>query len=98
MAWLANYNSSSFSSDAGFVIGTNTISIVVTNSNEISGSTTQTISDPSGLLVYEVGGEGMLVNGSPVPEVGAWLPVAGALGLVGILTWQRRRRPAPVSA
>jgi hypothetical protein len=98
MAWLANYNSSSFSSNSAFKIGTNTISIVVTNSNEVPGSTSATTLNPSGLLVYEIGGEGMLVNGSPVPEVGAWLPVAGALGLFGFLVWRRKEWFPAVSA
>jgi hypothetical protein len=95
-AWLQNYTNSNSSSDAGFVIGTNTISIIVTNSNNISGTSSATALNPSGLLVYEVSGEG-LINGAPVPEVGAWLPVAGALGLFGVLAWRRKLSPRAVA-
>jgi hypothetical protein len=98
MAWLANYTSGTLSNNAGFVIGTNTISIVVTNSNAITDTASTDPVNPSGLLVYEIGGEGLLVNGAPVPEVGAWLPVAGALGLFAFLVWRRKEWLPAVSA
>ncbi len=97
-AWLANYTSGTLSNNSSFRIGTNTISIVVTNSNSITGTSSATDTNPSGLLLYEIGGAGMLVNGQPVPEVGAWLPVAGALGLFGVLGWRRKRWSSTVAA
>jgi len=96
-AFLQNYSASSTQLlDAGFVIGTNTISVVVTNSNNITGTSSSTQLNPSGLLVYEVGGVA-LINGVPVPEVGAWLPVAGALGLFGVMGWRRKQLARPAS-
>jgi hypothetical protein len=74
-----------------FVVGTNYMVIVVdnTDSGNNSGGNNAT-----GLLVYQVGD--MLVGNNPIqgviPEVGAWLPVAAAMGL--FLWSRRRRRPA----
>ena len=90
--------SSTQSANASFLIGTNTLVIVVTNSNSITGSSSSTALNPSGLLVYEVGGAAE-IDGHPVPEVGAWLPVLGALGLVGVVAWRRQRhRPVPLTS
>ncbi len=90
--FLQNYTNSNSSANATFKIGTNTISIVVTNSNGITGNSSAITLNASGLLVYQMGGNGMLINGIPIPEVGAWLPVAGALGLFGVLAWRRKNR------
>jgi hypothetical protein len=101
--YLQNYNgvtsgTSSQSANAGFVIGTNTLVFVVTNSNEITGSTSQTTLNPSGLMVSEFGTE-LDNSGQPVPEVGAWLPIFGALGLVGVTAWRRQRAlPSPLNS
>jgi hypothetical protein len=90
VTYLQNYSASSTELlDAGFVIGTNTISIIVTNSNGITGTSGSTVENASGLFVYQVGAVG-LINGNPVPEAGAWLPIAGALGLFGVLAWRRK--------
>jgi hypothetical protein len=72
-----------------FKIGTNYITIVVDNTNSITTTSNATALNPSGLLVYQVG-SATLINGQPIPEVGAWLPAFGALGL---FCW-RRFRPA----
>ena len=70
-----------------FKIGTNYLPIVVYNTN---GTNNKNEQNPSGLLVYQVGSSATLIDGrpSPVPEVGVWLPIAGALGM---LFWQRNR-------
>jgi hypothetical protein len=76
-----------------FYIGTNYVTIVVDNTNSISGSSTATALNASGLMVYELS-NAVTINGAPitgfVPEVGAWLPVAAALGLFGLCSWRRR--------
>lgn len=66
------------SSNAVFVSGTNTITFRVNNSG----------GGASGLLITSLSGS------VGVPEVGAWLPVVGALGLYGVMFWRRRRAPA----
>jgi hypothetical protein len=76
-----------------FKIGTNYITIVVDNTNSITGSSGSTALNPSGLLVYQVGSATM-INGKPIPEVGAWLPAFGALGL---FCWRRFRTAKPLS-
>ena len=63
--------------NTNFVIGTNYIYVVVANTD--SGSNSGSLNQ-SGLLVYQVG-SGITIDGKPVPEVGAILPVVGALGL-----------------
>jgi hypothetical protein len=75
--------------NAHFVIGTNYLVIEVDNTNSILGSSPATDLNASGLLVYQVGAA-MTVGGNPVPEVGAWLPVLGALGLLVWYRWRRR--------
>ena len=81
-------NGTGTSGNSIFVVGTNYISVVVDNTNSITTTSTSTAFNPSGLLVYQVG-SATLVNGTPVPEVGTWLPLAAALGLYG---WSTRRR------
>jgi hypothetical protein len=79
-----------------FKIGTNYLTVVVDNTNSINGSSGNTGFNPSGLLVYQVGAA-TLINGTPIPEVGTWLPLGGALMLYGWMSWSRtRRQPAPV--
>lgn len=81
---LDNYNLN----NSAFVIGTNYLTIVVDNTNSITGSSGSTAWNPSGLYVYQVG-SAMTIDGHVVPEVYTWLPVAGALGLFGLCFWRR---------
>jgi hypothetical protein len=78
--YLQNYTGGGHADNADFRIGTNYIYIVVDNTNSITGSSNSNALNPSGLLVYQVG-SAVLIDGKPVPEVGAILPVFGALGL-----------------
>jgi hypothetical protein len=87
---LANYGSSD---NADFVIGTNYIYVVVSNSNSLTGSSSVSHLNPSGLLVYQVG-SAITIDGRPIPEVGTWMPMVGALGLFGWVGWRRRRAAA----
>jgi MYXO-CTERM domain-containing protein len=89
---LRNYGSGS-SNNADFVIGTNYLYIVVANTNSVTGSSSSNALNPSGLLVYQIG-SAMTIDGQPVPEVGAFLPLVGA---VGLFVWRRRRRPRAAS-
>jgi hypothetical protein len=89
---LGNSTSGGGSNNSSFVIGTNYIYIVVNNSNSQTGNNSSTTLNPSGLLVYQVG-SGVTIDGKVVPEVGTWLPLAGALGLFG---WRRMRRKKAV--
>lgn len=77
---LANYGTGN---NANFVIGTNYLYIVVANTNSQTGNNNSNALNPSGLLVYQVGSAN-LIDGNPVPEVGAWLPVIAALGVFGL--------------
>lgn len=89
--YLQNVTNANGAANASFVIGTNYIYVVVTNTNSVTGSSGSTALNPSGLLVYQLGGA-TTINGQVIPEVGAILPVLGALGLFG---WRHfRRRPA----
>ncbi|MBC7365906.1 MAG: hypothetical protein H7343_03680 [Undibacterium sp.] len=82
--------------NAIFKIGTNYLTIVVDNTNSVNGSSSNNTLNPSGLLVYQVG-SAALIDGKPIPEVGAWLPIIGAVGLYGAFAWRRRRTGAAVS-
>lgn len=77
------------SGNARFKIGTNYIVIEVDNTNSINSSSTNTDLNASGLLVYQVG-SAVTIDGHPIPEVGAWMPMVGALGLYGLFVWRRR--------
>jgi hypothetical protein len=86
---LANFGTSN---NSVFVIGTNYLTVVVDNTNNLTGSSSSTAINPSGLYVYQVG-SAMTIDGVPIPsipEAGAWLPVVGALGLLGWCFWRRR--------
>jgi hypothetical protein len=86
-------NGTGTSGNSVFVVGVNYLTIVVENTNSITGSSSSTSLNPSGLLVYQVG-SASLIDGKPIPEVGAWLPVLGAVGLYGAFAWRRRRSGA----
>lgn len=88
--YLQNFTDANGSKNANFVIGTNYIYVLVTNTNSISGSSSSTARNPSGLLVYQVGSLAS-IDGRPVPEVGAWLPLALAVLLYGVWRWRRAR-------
>ena len=85
--YIQNFTGNGHSDNANFVIGTNYIYVVVDNTNSITGDAGSGPLNPSGLLVYQVGGA-ITIDGKPVPEVGAILPVIGALGVFG---WRRLR-------
>jgi hypothetical protein len=80
--------------NAGFVIGTNYLYIVVANTNSQTGQSNSSALNPSGLLVYQIGSATAIIDGHPVPEVGTWIPVVAALGLFGWRTMRRRSSPA----
>ncbi|MFT3868631.1 MAG: hypothetical protein QM715_09040 [Nibricoccus sp.] len=63
----------------GFVIGTNTITITVSNSG----------SGPSGVMVSSISGV--------VPEVGAWIPLAMAFGLLAWARFRPRKNNLPAA-
>jgi len=86
-------NGTGTSGNAIFKIGTNYLSVVVENTNSVTGRSNTTSLNPSGLLVYQVG-SASLIDGRPIPEVGTWLPVVGAFLLYGGAVWRRRRRGA----
>ena len=95
---LANFGTGA-ANNSVFVIGTNYLTIVVDNTNSINTSSTATALNPSGLYVYQVG-SAMTIDGNPIPsipEVGAWIPVLGALGFLGMWRWCRRPGAAPVA-
>lgn len=89
---LQNYGANA---NANFVIGTNYLTIVVDNTDNVTGTSSYASLNPSGLMVYQVG-SAMTIDGKPIPEAGAVLPMIAALGLFG---WRRfRRRSAGVGA
>ncbi|MFA6287560.1 MAG: hypothetical protein WC661_09260 [Opitutaceae bacterium] len=73
-----------------FNIGTNYLTVVVHNTNSQTGDNGSTALNPSGLLMYQVGAVAT-IDGQPVPEVGTWLPLLGAVGLYGAFMWRRGR-------
>lgn len=90
---LQNYADSTHADNASFVIGTNYLYIQVDNTNSLTGTSSSTALNPSGLIVYQVG-SATAISPNPVPEVGVFLPVLGALGLFG---WRRYRKTKPAS-
>jgi len=87
--YLQNFADENGSDNANWVIGTNYIYVLVTNTNSITGSSGSTALNPSGLLVYQVGALAT-IDGSPIPGVGTVLPIIFALGLFGWWIWSRR--------
>jgi hypothetical protein len=90
---LANYTGTGVTNNSVFVVGTNYLTIVVDNTNSVSGASGSTALNPSGVLLYQTA-NAITINGTPVPgtvpEVGTWLPIAAALGLFGWCFWRRR--------
>ncbi len=93
--YLQNFADGNGSDNANFVIGTNYIYVLVTNTNSIVGSSGSTTLNPSGLLVYQVGALAT-IDGNPIPEVGTVLPIILAFGLFGWRHWQRRILSEPL--
>ena len=89
--YLQNFTGNGHSDNANFVIGTNYIYVVVDNTNNLTGDSSSTALNPSGLLVYQVG-SAVLIDGKPVPEVGTILPVIGALGWFALRRFSRDKR------
>lgn len=85
---IANFGSND---NATFNIGTNYLTVIVYNSNSVTGSSSSAALNPSGLLVYQVGSLAT-IDGRPIPEVGTWLPLLGAVGLYGSRLCRRQRR------
>ena len=85
---LQNYGTGS-ANNATFKIGVNYIVVVVDNTNSVTGSSTSTSINASGLLVYQTGAAE--VNGHPVPEVATWLPLLGVLVCYGLVVLRRRQ-------
>lgn len=85
---LQNYGTGG-ADNATFKIGTNYLVVVVDNTNSQTGSSSSTATNASGLLVYQT--SAAEINGHPVPEVGTWLPLLGAVGCYGIFSVRRRR-------
>ncbi len=84
---LQNYGTGS-ANNAKFVIGVNYITIVVDNTNSVTGSSSSTATNASGLLVYQTGAAE--INGHPIPEVATWLPLLGVIGCYGLILLRRR--------
>ena len=80
-----------FNGNSIFKIGTNYLTIVVTNSNSVNGSSSSTATNASGLLVYQVG-SAVTINGHPIPEEGTLLPLFAAVGLYATFAWRRRQQ------
>jgi hypothetical protein len=91
-------NSGSYNNST-FYIGTNYISVIVDNTNGVSGSSSSTAWNESGLLAENdmafVGTKEVWANGGVVPEVTPWLPLVGAVMLYGFFVLRRRSLAAP---
>lgn len=77
---LQNFNDANGTNNSAFKIGVNYLTVVVNNTNGVTGNSGSNNRNASGLLVYQVG-SAMTIDGVVVPEVGSWLPVVLALGL-----------------
>jgi hypothetical protein len=85
---LQNYGGGG-ADNSTFVIGTNYIVVVVDNTNSITGTSSSTALNASGLLVYQT--SAATINGAPVPEVATWLPLLGVLACYGLVVLRRRQ-------
>jgi hypothetical protein len=76
--------------NASFKIGTNYLVVVVDNTNSVTGSSSSTSANASGLLFYQT--SAAEINGHPVvPEVATWLPLLGVIGCYGLVVLRRRQ-------
>ncbi len=87
--------------NATFYNGINYLAILVDNTNGISGSSSSTAWNESGLLDYNVsawnGTTEIWANGkaiTPVPEVGTWIPVVVGVALAAYSQYRRRLKAA----
>ena len=85
---LQNYGTGS-ADNSVFKIGTNYLVVVVDNTDGITGASSSTTLNSTGLLVYQTGSA--LINGHPVPEVATWLPLLGVIGCYGLVVLRRRQ-------
>lgn len=85
---LQNFGTGS-ANNSSFQIGTNYIVVVVDNTNSVTGSSTSTSANASGLLVYQT--SAATINGVPVPEVATWLPLLGVISCYGFIVIRRRQ-------
>jgi hypothetical protein len=85
---LQNFGTGS-ANNSSFQIGTNYIVVVVDNTNSVTGSSTSTAANASGLLVYQT--SAATINGVPVPEVATWLPLLGVISCYGLIVIRRRQ-------
>jgi hypothetical protein len=93
---LQNYGPGG-ANNSTFKIGVNYLVVVVDNTNSATGSSTNTATNASGLLVYQTAAAE--INGHPVPEVATWLPLIGVIGCYGLLVLRRRQdQLQPVAA
>jgi hypothetical protein len=95
---LQNYDNGAHADNATFVIGTNYLYIQVDNTNGIVGQSNSTATNLSGLLVYQTGSSATIIGTKPVPEVGIWLPIISALGLVGFIRFRAVAKTAPAAS
>jgi hypothetical protein len=91
-AWNNTTSATLTNSGAGansvFRIGTNLLTVVVTNTNGVNnGSSGSTSLNPSGFLMYQVG-SAILIDGVPIPEPGTFAGV----WLAGVCLLFRRKR------
>jgi hypothetical protein len=85
---LQNYGTGS-ANNSVFYVGTNYITVVVDNTNSITGSYGSDPLNASGLLVFQT--SAATINGAPVPEVATWLPLLGVIGCYGLIVLRRRQ-------
>jgi len=83
--------------NATFKIGTNYLVAVVENTDSHSGSDASTNWNAGGFMMYQVGSLA-IIDGKPIPEMAPWMPIAGALGLYGLVACYRRRRQPSVES
>ncbi|HEY1793239.1 MAG TPA: hypothetical protein VGG34_09995 [Opitutaceae bacterium] len=94
---LQNYTGNGGTNNASFKIGINYLVIVVDNTNSVTGTSSSTALNASGLLVYQTAAAE--INGQPIPEMSTWLAVLGSLGAYGLILLRRRQeKPRPVRA
>jgi len=95
---LQNYDNGAHANNATFVIGTNYLYIQVDNTNGLVGDSNSTSVNLSGLLVYQTDSSATVIGTKPTPEVGIWLPIISALGLVGFIRLRAMAKTTPAAS